>query len=159
MDNSFTYLPSPQANWSWNMYWIFHTYRPRLFSVARVLFKNSREKPAASILPWKIERPFRIRERKCSVPKMHVVTLVLLSILLFRAFQHIHGYNILGICPSASYSHQQPFQALMKALAARGHRITVASTIPLKVYKSLFSFFFCYALFGIYFIYIYKRNW
>lgn len=108
------------------------------FSVARVLFKNSCERPVASILPWKIERPFRIHERKCSVSKMHVVTLVLLSVLLFRAFQYTHGYNILGICPSASYSHQQPFQALMKALAARGHNVTVASTIPLKVHKFLF---------------------
>lgn len=42
------------------------------------------------------------------------------------------GFSILGICPSASYSHQQPFQALMKALAARGHNVTVISTIPLK---------------------------
>ncbi|XP_072752409.1 UDP-glucosyltransferase 2 isoform X2 [Anoplolepis gracilipes] len=63
---------------------------------------------------------------------MHVVTLVLLSVLLFRALQYTHGYNILGICPSVSYSHQQPFQALMKALAARGHKVTVVSTIPLK---------------------------
>lgn len=64
---------------------------------------------------------------------MHVVTFALLSISLFSAFQHILGYNILGICPSASYSHQQPFQAFMKALAARGHSVTVVSTIPLKV--------------------------
>ncbi|XP_076279536.1 UDP-glucosyltransferase 2 [Lasioglossum baleicum] len=42
------------------------------------------------------------------------------------------GFNILGICPSTSYSHQQPFQALMKALAARGHKVTVISTIPSK---------------------------
>lgn len=105
----------------------------RLFSVARVLFKNSCERPVASILSWKIERPFRIHERKCSVPKMRVVTLVLLSISLFCTFQHGHGYNILGICPSASYSHQRSFQALMKALAARGHKVTVLSTIPLKV--------------------------
>ncbi|XP_043282586.1 UDP-glucosyltransferase 2-like [Venturia canescens] len=42
------------------------------------------------------------------------------------------GFKILGICPSPSYSHQQPFQALMKALAARGHRVTVISPIPLK---------------------------
>lgn len=37
------------------------SYRPpRLFSVARVLFKNSCERPVVSILSWKIERPFRI---------------------------------------------------------------------------------------------------
>ncbi|KAL6427438.1 hypothetical protein ACFW04_008757 [Cataglyphis niger] len=63
---------------------------------------------------------------------MHIVTLVLLSVLLFHTYQYTYGYNILGICPSASYSHQHPFQALMKALAARGHKVTVASTIPLK---------------------------
>ncbi|CAB0034639.1 unnamed protein product, partial [Trichogramma brassicae] len=42
------------------------------------------------------------------------------------------AFNILGICPSTSYSHQQPFQALMKALAQRGHKVTVISPIPLK---------------------------
>ncbi|XP_011172227.1 UDP-glucosyltransferase 2 [Solenopsis invicta] len=63
---------------------------------------------------------------------MRVVTLVLLSISLFCTFQHSRGYNILGICPSASYSHQQSFQALMKALADRGHKVTVLSTVPLK---------------------------
>ncbi|XP_077256986.1 UDP-glucosyltransferase 2 [Temnothorax americanus] len=63
---------------------------------------------------------------------MRVVTFVLLSISLFCTFQHSRGYNILGICPSASYSHQQSFQALMKALASRGHKVTVLSTVPLK---------------------------
>lgn len=128
----------------------FISYRPRLFSVARVLFKNSYERPVPSILPWKIERPFRIHERKCSVPKMHVVTLVLLSVLLFHTYQYTYGYNILGICPSASYSHQHPFQALMKALAARGHKVTVASTIPLKVCRSCFLIFFPNALLVVY---------
>ncbi|XP_071860842.1 UDP-glucosyltransferase 2 [Bombus fervidus] len=56
----------------------------------------------------------------------------LLVFLLFRQFSLAIGFNILGICPSASYSHQQPFQALMKALAARGHNVTVISTIPSK---------------------------
>lgn len=101
----------------------------------------ARERPAASILllkDWTAVSHFR--ERKCSLcsPKMHVATLVSLSILLFRALHHTHGYNILGVCPSASYSHQQPFRALMKALAARGHGITVASTIPLEVYINLY---------------------
>lgn len=58
---------------------------------------------------------------------------MLLALLLFRQFSPAIGFNILGICPSASYSHQQPFQALMKALAARGHNVTVISTIPSKV--------------------------
>lgn len=69
-----------------------------------------------------------------------------LVLLLFRQFSPAIGFNILGICPSASYSHQQPFQALMKALAARGHNVTMISTIPSKVSAifpfllSLFSF-------------------
>lgn len=58
---------------------------------------------------------------------------MLLVLLLFRQFSPAIGFNILGICPSASYSHQQPFQALMKALAVRGHNVTVISTIPSKV--------------------------
>ncbi|XP_050584128.1 UDP-glucosyltransferase 2-like isoform X2 [Bombus affinis] len=57
---------------------------------------------------------------------------MLLVLLLFRQFSPAIGFNILGICPSASYSHQQPFQALMKALAVRGHNVTVISTIPSK---------------------------
>ncbi|CAL7946372.1 unnamed protein product [Xylocopa violacea] len=55
-----------------------------------------------------------------------------LVLLLLRQFSAGVGFNVLGICPSASYSHQQPFQALMKALAARGHNVTVISTIPSK---------------------------
>lgn len=51
------------------------------------------------------------------------------------------GFKILAICPSASYSHQQPFQALTKGLAARGHQVTVISPIPLKVRcKNLYKF-------------------
>lgn len=61
-----------------------------------------------------------------------------LVLLLFRQFSPAIGFNILGICPSASYSHQQPFQALMKALAARGHNVTMISTIPSKV-SAIFS--------------------
>ncbi|XP_003703820.2 UDP-glucosyltransferase 2 [Megachile rotundata] len=64
---------------------------------------------------------------------MQVLTSFLpLLLLLLRQFSTTVGFNILGICPSASYSHQQPFQALMKALATRGHKVTVVSTIPLK---------------------------
>nr|XP_033341175.1 UDP-glucuronosyltransferase 1-7C-like [Megalopta genalis] len=59
-----------------------------------------------------------------------VCLLLLFAVSLIRQFTA--GFNILGICPSSSYSHQQPFQALMKALAARGHSVTVISTIPSK---------------------------
>jgi len=44
-----------------------------------------------------------------------------------------HGARILGIFPSASPSHHIVYQVIMKALAARGHQITVISTDPLKV--------------------------
>ncbi|XP_053984925.1 UDP-glucosyltransferase 2-like [Hylaeus volcanicus] len=66
---------------------------------------------------------------QCNVRAATVFVLVL---LLFRQVSDVVGFGILGICPSASYSHQQPFQALMKALAARGHNVTVISTIPSK---------------------------
>ncbi|XP_001606466.2 UDP-glucuronosyltransferase 2B23-like [Nasonia vitripennis] len=57
---------------------------------------------------------------------------VLLLLLLLAADLRAGAFNILGICPSTSYSHQQPFQALMKALAQRGHKVTVISPVPLK---------------------------
>ncbi|XP_031847169.2 UDP-glucosyltransferase 2 [Nomia melanderi] len=63
---------------------------------------------------------------------MRSAILLLLAVSLIQQFPVGIGFNILGICPSASYSHQQPFQALMKALAARGHNVTVISTIPSK---------------------------
>ncbi|PSN52144.1 hypothetical protein C0J52_06460 [Blattella germanica] len=44
----------------------------------------------------------------------------------------INGAKILGIFPTPSYSHQQVYQVIMKALATRGHEITVISTDPLK---------------------------
>ncbi|GLH16131.1 uncharacterized protein LOC108744108 [Gryllus bimaculatus] len=40
--------------------------------------------------------------------------------------------RILGIFPTPSISHQLPYQAVLKALAARGHQITVISPDPLK---------------------------
>ncbi|KAK7873059.1 hypothetical protein R5R35_000343 [Gryllus longicercus] len=43
-----------------------------------------------------------------------------------------HAARILGIFPTPSISHQLPYQAVMKALAARGHQITVISPDPLK---------------------------
>lgn len=58
--------------------------------------------------------------------------LAVFALLLSEQFISGAGFKILGICPSASYSHQQPFQALMKALAARGHAVTVLTTILLQ---------------------------
>jgi hypothetical protein len=58
----------------------------------------------------------------------------LVSLLLLHAMCSTEAARILGIFPTPSISHQLPFQAIMKALAARGHQITVISTNPLKVW-------------------------
>ncbi|XP_068082903.1 UDP-glucosyltransferase 2-like [Anabrus simplex] len=44
-----------------------------------------------------------------------------------------HAARILGIFPSPMISHQLPFQVIMKALAARGHQVTVISPHPQKI--------------------------
>ncbi|KAG7201169.1 hypothetical protein KM043_003960 [Ampulex compressa] len=64
--------------------------------------------------------------------RMRLVTSALWLLLSFHPRPGALGFSILGICPSPSFSHQQPFQALMRALALRGHSVTVLSTIPLK---------------------------
>jgi hypothetical protein len=67
-------------------------------------------------------------------------------VLLLCTDLHCDCARILGIFPSPSFSHQIVFQTIMKALAARGHQVTVISTDPLKVssdstivHKFLFS--------------------
>jgi glucuronosyltransferase len=57
----------------------------------------------------------------------------LMLIFLLAAVCCVRGARILGIFPTPSISHQLPFQTIMKALAARGHEITVISPDPLKV--------------------------
>jgi glucuronosyltransferase len=57
----------------------------------------------------------------------------LANLLLLYAVCSTKAARILGIFPTPSISHQLPFQAIMKALAARGHQITVISPNPLKV--------------------------
>jgi len=57
----------------------------------------------------------------------------LACLLLLYAVCSTKAARILGIFPTPSISHQLPFQAIMKALAARGHQITVISPDPLKV--------------------------
>ena len=54
-------------------------------------------------------------------------------LLLLCAVCTTKAARILGIFPTPSISHQLTFQAIMKALAARGHQITVISPKPLKV--------------------------
>jgi len=57
----------------------------------------------------------------------------LVYLLLLYAVCSTQAARILGIFPTPSVSHQLLFQTIMKALAARGHQITVISPNPLKV--------------------------
>ncbi|XP_049947200.1 UDP-glucosyltransferase 2-like [Schistocerca serialis cubense] len=43
------------------------------------------------------------------------------------------AYNILVLAPAPSYSHQQPFRYLTKALLRRGHRVTFFTGNPLNI--------------------------
>lgn len=159
MHKRFTYLSWPRANWSWNMLWIFHgkivlsnppSSTPPSAPPYHTPFRNSYKRRNTSNLDsrlknWKTifsvvlssaSRNIRWLNAVEAESKMLSLPFVL---LLFRQFSPAIGFNILGICPSASYSHQQPFQALMKALAARGHNVTMISTIPSKVSAIFFS--------------------
>jgi glucuronosyltransferase len=57
----------------------------------------------------------------------------LVYLLLLYTVCSTQAARILGIFPTPSISHQLTFQAIMKALAARGHQVTVISPNPLKV--------------------------
>ncbi|XP_066999951.2 UDP-glucosyltransferase 2 isoform X1 [Anabrus simplex] len=57
--------------------------------------------------------------------------MLLLHLLIILLCWHADAARILGIFPTASISHQLPMQAIMKALAARGHQVTVISPNPL----------------------------
>lgn len=41
--------------------------------------------------------------------------------------------NILAIFPTASYSHQMPLLSLARALAQKGHKLTVITPNPFRV--------------------------
>jgi hypothetical protein len=58
----------------------------------------------------------------------------LVQLLLLYAVCSTKAARILVIIPTPSISHQLTFQAIMKALAARGHHISVISPNPLKVF-------------------------
>ncbi|KAJ8981274.1 hypothetical protein NQ317_004010 [Molorchus minor] len=45
---------------------------------------------------------------------------------------HVNSANILGIMPTASYSHHQAVQPLWAELSLRGHSLTVVTTHPMK---------------------------
>ncbi|XP_067000260.2 UDP-glycosyltransferase UGT5 isoform X1 [Anabrus simplex] len=77
-----------------------------------------------------------------------VVTCVV-AVLLLTCSCCGHGARILGIFPTPAMSHQLPFQVIMKALAARGHQVTVISPNPLKTPVANYTdvdLSFCYDL-------------
>lgn len=47
-------------------------------------------------------------------------------------FQYGESANILGVILHTSYSHQVPYRPLWKALAAKGHNVTVLTTDPMN---------------------------
>lgn len=65
----------------------------------------------------------------CKVPSMKLLTLPLL-LLYFVQFSCC--YKILGIFPYNGKSHFDVFEPLLKALANKGHDLTVISYFPLK---------------------------
>ncbi|XP_072399074.1 UDP-glucosyltransferase 2-like isoform X2 [Diabrotica undecimpunctata] len=52
--------------------------------------------------------------------------------LVFICFLGCEGAKILGIIPTASYSHQITFHPLWRELALKGHNVTVITTDPLN---------------------------
>ncbi|XP_068082901.1 UDP-glycosyltransferase UGT5-like [Anabrus simplex] len=55
------------------------------------------------------------------------------SVVLFISLGCGYAARILGIFPIPSFSHQLPFRVIMKALAARGHQVTVITPNPQKI--------------------------
>lgn len=57
-------------------------------------------------------------------------TRCVIIIFLVHLYSVSYGADILAILPTPSYSHQIPFRPLWKALAARGHNITLVTSDP-----------------------------
>ncbi|XP_039293137.1 UDP-glycosyltransferase UGT5 isoform X2 [Nilaparvata lugens] len=58
--------------------------------------------------------------------------LSLVILWTISALNFCDGAKILGIFPTASFSHQQPLLAVTRALAEKGHELTVITTNPSK---------------------------
>ncbi|XP_050522868.1 uncharacterized protein LOC126895255 [Daktulosphaira vitifoliae] len=69
-----------------------------------------------------------------TVPK----TISILTFCLVYYSICINGANILGVFPLNGYSHWTVSESIMKALAARGHNVTVISPFPQK--SSVFNY-------------------
>lgn len=60
---------------------------------------------------------------------MKLIGLLLVAV---GALSTANGANILGVFPINGRSHWVVYEALMKALAARGHNVTVITSFPQK---------------------------
>lgn len=60
-------------------------------------------------------------------------TIYVCTVLAVMTSMTVDSANILAIFPTASYSHQMPLLGVARALADRGHNLTVITTNPLKV--------------------------
>ncbi|XP_050521168.1 UDP-glucosyltransferase 2-like [Daktulosphaira vitifoliae] len=56
----------------------------------------------------------------------------LLFLIFVNVLSSTHGANILGVFPINGRSHWVVYESLMKALAARGHNVTVITSFPQK---------------------------
>lgn len=69
------------------------------------------------------------------------ISLCILSWFLYIAGASVAGYKILGILPHPGKSHFDVFEPLLKALAVKGHEVTVISHFPqqqsLKSYRDV----------------------
>ncbi|XP_046401574.1 uncharacterized protein LOC124167639 [Ischnura elegans] len=89
---------------------------------------------------FKMERKMNQGMKSSFIRSNFLVLIVICTILCF----HIHATNgarILGLFAAPAPSHNMMFQALMKALAERGHSVEVASPVslpnPPKNYKDI----------------------
>ncbi|XP_050312231.1 UDP-glucosyltransferase 2-like [Anthonomus grandis grandis] len=64
------------------------------------------------------------------------MTTILLLICLFTV-HFTNAANILAIIPTASFSHQIPFRPLWKALASKGHNVTLVTTDPMEKQENI----------------------
>ncbi|XP_065222649.1 UDP-glucosyltransferase 2-like isoform X2 [Planococcus citri] len=62
----------------------------------------------------------------------YTLSLVCLSYLVLYSSSSCEGARILGVFPIGGISHYAPAEAVLKALAARGHDVTVISSYPQK---------------------------
>lgn len=73
-------------------------------------------------LPWAVEK----------IAKMSKLISCIFVLAILSDFRNISGLRILGMFPFNVKSHSHMQQAIMKSLAARGHRVDVYTHFPLK---------------------------